>query len=127
MIEVSGIVNWDVDQTAGLKFLDECIDATDAHPESLGQRILPWKAEIVVPSVTEEERVGRLGADRYGGVAENEIRQLREAMQRNWISTVDLYVLLGHLKVVFDAIHRRCKCIIDLLLPCCGAYQQTTS
>ena len=50
-----------------------------------------------MPSVAEEERVGRFSADGNGGVAENEIRQLREAMQRNWIGTVDLDILLDRL------------------------------
>src|SRR5438105_2215981 len=92
----------DVDEAAGLKFFDEGVDAADAHPESLGQCVLPWEAKVVVPGVAEKERVGRLGTDRDVGVAKNEIRELGEAVQRNRISAVDVDVLLDCLEVCAD-------------------------
>ena len=85
----------DFNQAAALQFFDESVDAADAHADRFGERVLTRKAQAVVPSIAEEECVCCLSANRYGGIAQDEIGKLREAVARDWIGGIELDVLLN--------------------------------
>jgi hypothetical protein len=72
--------------------------------EPCGLQLL--ETQVVVPGITQEERVRRLRADRQVGILEDEIRQLGEPVQRDRICAVDFDVLFDLFKSVGDVIHR---------------------
>lgn len=95
----------DLDEGAALKFLDEAIDARDAHSDILGKTILAGKAEVVVPGIAEEQRVDRLRADGNVWVAQNEVRDLGEPVESHRVGGVELHVALNALNLFTDVLH----------------------
>ena len=92
-------------ERTALKLLDEAIDARDAHADILGEAVLAGKAKIVVPGVAEKQRVDRLCADRNVGIAQNEIRNLREPIASHRVCGVELHVALNVLKLTAYVFH----------------------
>ena len=95
----------DLDQRTTLKFLYEPVDARDAHRNILGETFLAGETKIVVPGVAEEQRVDSLRTDRNVRVAQNEIRNLREAMKRHRVDGVELHVTFDTLDLIAYVFH----------------------
>src|SRR5260370_127576 len=66
----------DPDEAGSLQFLDELVHPRDAHAHVMRQAILAGEATVVVPGEMQEHRIGNLGAQAEGAIAENEIRHL---------------------------------------------------
>jgi hypothetical protein len=95
----------DLDERTTLKFLYEPVDARNAHGNILGETFLAGETKIVVPGIAEEKRVDRLRADRNVRVAQNEIRNLREAMKRHRVDGVELHVAFDTLDLIAYMFH----------------------
>ena len=95
----------DFDERAVLEFGDGAAHGGDVRAHVFGKALLAWKAEIVVPGVTEQKRIGRLGVGGKLGIAKDEIRKLGEAIPRDRIGGIQLHVLLDLLKSLSDVLH----------------------
>ena len=104
----------DLDETAVFELRDGPADGRDVRAHVLGEALLAGEAQIVVPGVAEEERVGGLGIGRKIRISQNEIRELREAVQRDWIGAIQPHVLLDFLEIAGDVLHLG---IVARLLP----------
>lgn len=78
----------DFDKGASFKLFDVAVYAGDAHSNIFGEPVLAGKTEIVVPCVAEKQRIYCLGSDRDVGMAQNEIWNLGEAVQRHGVGAV---------------------------------------
>ena len=56
----------DLNEAASFKLLDKAVYAGDAHADIFGQTVLPWEAQVVVPSVTEQQGIDRFCANGDG-------------------------------------------------------------
>ena len=74
---------------------------------SSARPILSGKAQVVVPGVAQQQRVDGLGPDGDLGIAQDEIRQLREAIPRDRIGGIELHVLLDLVEPLADVLHAR--------------------
>lgn len=93
------------------EFGDELRHAGYTHAHVPRQSFLPWKAEVVVPGVREEHRIGEFGADREIGVAQDEVGDLGKTKTRRRIEGIQLDVLFTD--DFTDGMHA-------LILPCSG-------
>lgn len=110
--EVDGVVvgsplsaTFDFDERAVLKFGDGATDGRHVGTHVFGQAFLSRKAQVVVPGIGQQERVDDLGVGRDLRVAQNKVRQLREAVTRDGIARVEPHVLLDRLQLRADVVH----------------------
>jgi hypothetical protein len=95
----------DFDETAFLEFGDGTAHRRYMRAHVLGQAFLAGEAKVVVPRVTEQERVSGLRVGRKIRIAQNKIGELREAVQRDRVGAVETHVLLNLLEIGPDVIH----------------------
>ncbi len=62
-----------------LQFAQVIAHRTHAHVEVAGQSLLAGKAGVLLPRVTQQQRIGQLGPVRQSTDAEDVVRQLRKA------------------------------------------------
>ena len=84
----------------------ERLTVDDVRAHVLGEALLAWKAKIVVPSVAEKKRVDSLRVCGQFGIAQDEVRELREAVQRNRVGSIEPHVLLDLFEPAGDVLHR---------------------
>ena len=95
----------DFDERAILKLGDGPADGGDMRTHVFGKALLTRKAEIVVPGIAEQKRIGCLGVGGKFGIAQDEIRKLGEAIPRDRIGGIQFHVLLDLLKSPSDVLH----------------------
>jgi len=89
-----------------LKFFQVGAHAAFSGSHIGGESLLTWKDRIISPCVFEEHGVCELCANREIFIGEYEIRNLREAMSRDGISSDKLDVAASIFKRRRDVIHR---------------------
>ena len=95
----------DFDERAILEFGDGAAHGGDVRAHVFGKALLTWKAEVVVPGVAEQKRIGCLGIGGKLWIAKDKIWKLCEAIPRDRIGSIQLHVLLDLLQPLSDVLH----------------------